>query len=1329
MRTGYKRLVSIALSSAMMISGMGMPVQAAEETPESVIVIEAAEETPESGIGTDEEEVIETVQDSIPEADDAGTKYTTTLTPTKITSVPGGSWRLNTGIKPAVDEDTFEGYYAWDTDSVSIRDGRGTGGYNPIRLSRQNDGYNPSYYYSKYTELWTWTPGTYTVTAALQNAQAANETVTAEVTVDELSDSDLDVTVYKTDTAQMKSITPDQSGYSNPTWWNGKSIVDYDLNESNHNVTLKAESVNAGETVEINAGDKLDLTMAALPRGNKWTNFEDLTEYFLSEYHYVTEYKWVISGDSGALKNTLAAKGEFSAANHNIVFDTDEALTDDAELSVTAYVHLHNERYPGYVDADRIFKKSFKIIIHTRSENASQIVMPEEITLYAGDKINLYSDDAIKITLTGAKTAFSGTDDSVFTIQNGILTAKEAGEATLNAVSGEVSSTCKIKVIPLNFNLTYKVQGGNIWTYNDGVIDAQISEQEGGDKLPENGYIDYEWEVDPDSSILLVGQIYGGDYGDDMTKDSGSFKAVNYDMTVGTTVYVTATVYDADNNIIGKARAATDPIYVKGAHFDYMGRTVSIKPSYIAGENWKEKEGSWGEYAYTTYAGDSPVTFTAQGICEDYNNTHKQDEMYGFYDVSYKWSVSDNADGVISSDEAALSGQSVEFTPPADLTEEKTYSLNVETTFTWQNSESAKVNEHVNITVKPQNTVAAPEHLNLKAFYMPSLSDTVVFTNDDFIIDVESYPDGAIPENVVWTVTDKNDLATWSEVNGSRSLHIKTGDKTGKFTVSAKCGKASTDCEVTVIDPITVSQDSVKVGSGYGSSSSITVKFPVNMEIKGASVGLVDQSMNLKAEAELFDEASGQYVKNSSYVYVTMKRTANDTVKVTVTSQEARPGMKGRIILTPQYYGSYYAFLEGYSKVLNVEITESSDKPSSSSEEIPESYEDEKGIAVSKLVFGAKTLKMTVGGSTDNPATPTPAKGVTPPDIHYVTSNADIVSVDSSGAFTAKKSGNATVTAYCGNKKAVCNVIVSNYTTDIVIRDHDGTEVTDSSIELKAGEQELLTVGFVPEETTDPRTVTWRSSNSKAVKVAGGLITAAEVKNAEEVEITATVKVTDPSTGKTGKTVQRKVKVNVEPVAVPAVSANDKSHTLKIGKSSLKMVTTEELNTSEIGITVSPKKGVVLSDISLISAESTNEDVITVEATELTPDTSGKKAAAKATITAHAPGTAYVIVRTKSEVAAGENVKKCKVTVTSPALEITVDEESITMRQGSYQYIKPAVNPGLSTDAPKLKISGSGGVTVKNGVIYAKTITKAKPATITIKCGKVTKKISVTVTM
>ena len=73
--------------------------------------------------------------------------------------------------------------------------------------------------------------------------------------------------------------------------------------------------------------------------------------------------------------------------------------------------------------------------------------------------------------------------------------------------------------------------------------------------------------------------------------------------------------------------------------------------------------------------------------------------------------------------------------------------------------------------------------------------------------------------------------------------------------------------------------------------------------------------------------------------------------------EELRTSEKGRIILTPEYYGSLYSFLEGYSKVLGVEITEKSEEPedpSSSSEEIPESYESESTV-VSNFIKEAQS--------------------------------------------------------------------------------------------------------------------------------------------------------------------------------------------------------------------------------------------------------------------------------------------------------------------------------------------------------------------------------------
>ena len=393
-------------------------------------------------------------------------------------------------------------------------------------------------------------------------------------------------------------------------------------------------------------------------------------------------------------------------------------------------------------------------------------------------------------------------------------------------------------------------------------------------------------------------------------------------------------------------------------------------------------------------------------------------------------------------------------------------------------------------------------------------------------------------------------------------------------------------------------------------------------------------------------------------------------------------------------------------------------------DEKPEYADDT--TAVSKLQFKKSSLKLLYDDTESNPATPTMKSGEAP-KVYYTTTNRDIVSVNEDGTFYAVGIGTATVTAHCGTKKATCKVEVLSYTKDFIIQDIDGVDVTEDQISMKAGGQQLLSVVIEPEESTDPRAVAWRSSNAKAVKISGGLITACEVKKAETAVITATVKKTDPSTGKL-TSVSHQVSVTVEPVEIPAVSAKDKTHTLAIKKGSLKMETTYGRNTFPLGITVTPKGKNPLDGIDLVSVMSTNDDIVTVDNPSLEPDISGKKGVAQAIITAVAPGTAYIIVSTQSSGSEVPNVKKCKVTVTCHASGIVVSEEQITMRRGSYQYIEASVIPEFSTDAPKLKMTGSGGVTVKNGLVYAKSLTKDKPAKILLKCGKVTRTIEVTVT-
>lgn len=63
------------------------------------------------------------------------------------------------------------------------------------------------------------------------------------------------------------------------------------------------------------------------------------------------------------------------------------------------------------------------------------------------------------------------------------------------------------------------------------------------------------------------------------------------------------------------------------------------------------------------------------------------------------------------------------------------------------------------------------------------------------------------------------------------------------------------------------------------------------------------------------------------------------------------------------------------------------------------------------------------------------------------------------------------------------------------------------------------------------------------------------------------------------------------------------------------------------------------------------------------------------------------------------------------------------MKQGSYDRLYYATDPTDTTDIGKIRWSAKGGVTVKNGVIFANKVSKKKagsviPATVTIKCGK-----------
>ncbi len=409
---------------------------------------------------------------------------------------------------------------------------------------------------------------------------------------------------------------------------------------------------------------------------------------------------------------------------------------------------------------------------------------------------------------------------------------------------------------------------------------------------------------------------------------------------------------------------------------------------------------------------------------------------------------------------------------------------------------------------------------------------------------------------------------------------------------------------------------------------------------------------------------------------------------------------------------------------------------SSSYEELPEGADTT--TKVSKLAFKEKTLKLDVNSEAENPAIPVMTSGEAPA-VSYYTENADIVAVTQTGKFIGRGQGTAKVYAQCGTKKASCTVTVTSHTADIAVLDPDNNDIGGEDLTINSGGMIQLRVDFKPVDTTDPRTVKWTSGNKKVATVNNGLITAKEFTDGDKnTVITAAV----DRIGSDGKKVrlEKKINLTVKAVSVQKNTNKDNTHTLNLA-GSMKMVTSADKNTGTLKVTLKPKKkGTDLSDME-ISVESTDPEIVEAKIDEYTMDK--KNRVNKVALKAKKCGTAYIIIRSGGQEDSSKiNVKRCKVTVKSPAekaeiradsfglLEKSKDKKTLTLRKGMSDTLTGVVTPEYSTDIKGMKWSVKGaGVSVKNGVVTAKKVTRAnKPAKVTFRCGDVSETIEVTVT-
>ena len=300
---------------------------------------------------------------------------------------------------------------------------------------------------------------------------------------------------------------------------------------------------------------------------------------------------------------------------------------------------------------------------------------------------------------------------------------------------------------------------------------------------------------------------------------------------------------------------------------------------------------------------------------------------------------------------------------------------------------------------------------------------------------------------------------------------------------------------------------------------------------------------------------------------------------------------------------------------------------------------------------------------------------VTPKDstdgaVTWTSSKASVATVDANGLVTAKKTGEAVITATtAGGLTATCKVTVIISAEKIYLT---------PALCIKKGSSKTLKASIFPADTTEK--VTWSTSNKKVVTVTSK----GKIKGVKAGTATITAKMSN------GKKAVCKVTV---------VKATKKATSIKLSKKNLTL-----------------KKGAYTQLKATLSKNSTDK---------VTWSSSNKKVAKVDTngvVTALKGGTVTITAK-----AASGKKATCKVTVKEAATKVKLNKTKATLKKGGTLTLKATVTPSSSTD--KLTWSSSnkkvaavdskGKVTAKKkgtAVITVKTASgKKATCSITVK--------------
>ena len=285
---------------------------------------------------------------------------------------------------------------------------------------------------------------------------------------------------------------------------------------------------------------------------------------------------------------------------------------------------------------------------------------------------------------------------------------------------------------------------------------------------------------------------------------------------------------------------------------------------------------------------------------------------------------------------------------------------------------------------------------------------------------------------------------------------------------------------------------------------------------------------------------------------------------------------------------------------------------------------------ITKVSLNYSDLEIKKDSSQGLRATITPKETTDDKTLTWESNNPEVATVSSTGVVTARRPGNAIITVRTSNGLTdTCNITVISQITSV--------HLNLTAITLDEGVSQTLRATINPSDTTDDKTLTWKSSNPEVATVDNnGKVTAVK-------EGSATITVTTVN----GKEATCTVTVTKKPVPIESVSLNKTTLTL------------EEQQAETLVATINPSD---TTDDKTLTWKSNNPEVATV-------DQEGK-------VTAVKEGTTTITVTTV-------NGKEATCTVTvlnATALEDAIDRaeaiDESTYTADSYSALQTAIANG-----------------------------------------------------